>query len=362
MSNAIQSHSVQTDANVKPSQILVMGPQASAFANALIRLKGHSEIFHAETAAEAIKLLGENEFDHVLVDNRTDGALTLTIPRLAQLKTIKHITVLAGVHSAETIAAIPGIGQVITPPYNPLEIANSLGIEVKDSRQEDRVCDHDRRKADEATTQENNTVENEEKDDRPALFKVLSAIVHFIPGLTPILSMLYKNIALTILAALFVAFVSYGSEDKIAVLREAANGQLQHRTTISAGNGFWADQPGDLDQRVGGAGVGGGAGGQRAGVAHGGAHQLEAALDVVLLLLGHPVEPDGARACVIQRVLPQRMANALAAPFGAADVEPEKGEAVRVIDDRDGRHRHTIRFGDKEPLGIGGVKGGSKTC
>jgi len=210
MSTAIHNHTVQADTNVKPSQILVMGPQASAFANALVRLKGHSEIFHAETAAEAIKLLGENEFDHVLVDNRTDGALTLTIPRLAQLKTIKHITVLAGVHSAETIAAIPGIGQVITPPYNPLEIANSLGIEVKDSRKEDRDCDHDRRKADEATVQEDSTVENEEKDDRPALFKVLSAIVHFIPGLTPILSMLYKNIALTILAALFVAFVSYG--------------------------------------------------------------------------------------------------------------------------------------------------------
>ena len=42
------------------------------------------------------------------------------------------------------------------------------------------------------------------------------------------------------------AFVSYGSEDKIAVLREGTTGQLAHVSTLSAGNGFWVDRPGDL--------------------------------------------------------------------------------------------------------------------
>lgn len=42
------------------------------------------------------------------------------------------------------------------------------------------------------------------------------------------------------------AFVSYGAEDKIAVLREDANGQLQYTSAIAAGGGVWIDQPGDL--------------------------------------------------------------------------------------------------------------------
>lgn len=42
------------------------------------------------------------------------------------------------------------------------------------------------------------------------------------------------------------AFVSYGAEDKVAVLREGSNGQLSYVSAISSGGGFWADQPGDL--------------------------------------------------------------------------------------------------------------------
>ncbi|MGB7285525.1 MAG: hypothetical protein WBC71_01200 [Salaquimonas sp.] len=222
--SALPFNSQNTKSGVAPSLILVMGPQASAFASALVRLDGNTEIYHAETAAEAIDLLSNNKFDHVLVDNRTDGTLTLTIPRLAQLDSVKCVTVLAGPKSAESISAIPGIGHVITPPYNPIEIANALQIEVKDSRKQSvddnglarRADDQDITNQPEAPAQ--GSTENELEPDEdytkageaPALVKFLSTAVNFIPGFTPLLSMLYKNLALTILAALFAAFVSYG--------------------------------------------------------------------------------------------------------------------------------------------------------
>jgi hypothetical protein len=200
------------------SRILVMGPQASAFVAALVRLKGNSEISHAETAAEAIEMLNNGHFDHVLIDNRTDGALTLTIPRLAMLKSIGRLTVLAGPNSSQTIAAIPGIGQVITPPYNPIEIANSLGIEIKDSRKLDESDnEYSRRSDDDAEVLEQVSKADEIKPDNfeteeeaPLFIRAIVSIANFIPGLTPLISMLYKNVALTILAALFVAFISYG--------------------------------------------------------------------------------------------------------------------------------------------------------
>ena len=211
--------------NQAKSRILVMGPQARAFASALVRLNGNTDIFHAETAAEAVELLGNSRFDHVLIDNRTDGALTLTIPRLASMKSIGRLTVLAGPNSAETIAAIPGIGQVITPPYNPLDIADSLGIEVRDSRKNQVASGEHTRRAEDVMESGNppapeitadNIVASERdaaqaESDEPSLaVRILLQIVNFIPGLTPLISMLYKNVALTILAALFVAFVSYG--------------------------------------------------------------------------------------------------------------------------------------------------------
>lgn len=204
------------------SRILVMGPQAQAIANALLRMKGNAQVRHAENLHNAIELLEADTFDHVLVDNRADGTLTLSIPRLAQLDTINRLTVLAGPNSAESIAAIPGIGQVITPPYNPIEIANSLGIDVVDSRKTERDGDNlGRRETDFEETQkarpdidqpieQNYNQEAVITDERHPVIKVISALVNFIPGLTPVLSALYKNTALVLLAGLFVAFLSYG--------------------------------------------------------------------------------------------------------------------------------------------------------
>lgn len=210
----------------KPTPVLVIGPAAHALAKALIRMKGNADIHSADTAKEALELLKTQEFDHVLIDNRNDGTLSLTIPALSRVETIGKLTVLAGPKSYDAISAIPGVGSVISEPYNPVEIANSLNIDIVDSRkQSDESNNQGRRENDDIKSDvvEDNTqteethgevadtsAEQESEEQRPIAIRILSALVNFIPSLTPIISMLYKNAALTILAALFIAFVSYG--------------------------------------------------------------------------------------------------------------------------------------------------------
>jgi len=113
------------------SRIMVMGPAAHGIAAALVRMQSNSEIHSANTAAEAIEILKTGDFDHLLIDNRADGAMSLTIPALSRLDSIENITVLAGPESSSSISALPGVASVITEPYNPLEIAKSLDIEVR---------------------------------------------------------------------------------------------------------------------------------------------------------------------------------------------------------------------------------------
>jgi len=211
---------------LKPVPILVIGPAAHALAKALVRMESNTNIQSADTAAEALELLKTQAFEHVLIDNRNDGSLSLTIPALSRVKTIGKLSVMAGPQSQEAISAIPGVGAVITAPFNPVDIANSLSIQFTDSRKQSNDSNNQgRREKDKPITtnvenseevQENHgevatdTSADQENEQRPIAIRILSALVNFIPSLTPILSMLYKNAALTILAALFVAFVSYG--------------------------------------------------------------------------------------------------------------------------------------------------------
>ncbi len=199
------------------SRIMVMGPAAHGIAAALVRMQSNSEIHSANTAAEAIEILKTGDFDHLLIDNRADGAMSLTIPALSRLDSIKNITVLAGAQSSPSISALPGVASVITAPYNPVKIANSLDIEIRDSRSSNQPEQNKGRRAEDKSVAkeihgevEDTSADKHEEDERPLVFRMLSALVHFIPGLTPLLSMLYKNLALTVLSALFIAFVSYG--------------------------------------------------------------------------------------------------------------------------------------------------------
>lgn len=102
-----------------------------------------------------------------------------------------------------------------------------------------------------------------------------------------------------------------------------------------------------LLEAVDGSGVGGGkcdqgavglrvAAGFQAAVADVLMRQHEARFSVARLLCLHAVETDGAGGLQLQRLVPQREAQPLAAEFGAADVETEEAEGLTITDERDG--------------------------
>ena len=213
-----------------PSQILVIGPEARALAAALVRMKGNLAVSHAETAREAVDALSQHSFDHVLVDNREDGTMALMIPQIARLDWVRNIVVLAGPRSAADIGAIQKVGAVFLPPYDASKIADSLGIDIVDQRRncETSVDTPSRRAGDisretvapETTAQADHDDHHDhddhdaqtgpEADGEKTFAQYLIYLMSHLPGITPVLSWLYKHLALTILASLFLAFVSYG--------------------------------------------------------------------------------------------------------------------------------------------------------
>ncbi|MEO0329129.1 MAG: hypothetical protein AAF217_11105 [Pseudomonadota bacterium] len=202
---------------VQLKRILVIGKAARGIANTLTRSTQSAEVFAAGNGQEALKFLQSGPFDHVLVDNRDDGTLALTIPALARVKTIGKLTILAGPQSADTISAIPGVETVIRAPYNPAEIAHALNVKLVGNRaQRQNKNNQASQKEPVEIPQPQREVErarvdeNQEEDMRPVFLKVLSALAHLVPNLTSILSTLYKNTALVLLGSLFLAFISYG--------------------------------------------------------------------------------------------------------------------------------------------------------
>ncbi len=190
--------------NSTKSSILVLGPAARELAGALLRLEANAVICSAVNLADAIELLRTKKFDHVLVDNRADGpAITLAVPRIAAVESAGKLTVLAGKTSKEQFASLHCVDTLIEAPYNPLQIAEALNIEVTDNRGNCVKDNGMRRRKDDTEVAQEPTPEI-------PLTNFPGTLARFIPGLTPLISLVYKNVALTMLCALFLAFISYG--------------------------------------------------------------------------------------------------------------------------------------------------------
>ncbi|MEZ5870791.1 MAG: hypothetical protein R3D32_02890 [Nitratireductor sp.] len=218
--SALLDHNQQIAA--APSRILVIGREARALAAALVRMRGNLTVSHAENAREASQALSSNAYDHVLVDNREDGALALMIPQIARLEQVRNIVVLAGPESELAVRAIQKVSAVFLPPYDAASIADSLGIEIVDQRRNSgialnaptrRAGDISRQTVVEDTTDQTGHDAGHDLDDGASDITFAQHVTHLmsqLPGITPVLSWLYKHLALTILGSLFLAFVSYG--------------------------------------------------------------------------------------------------------------------------------------------------------
>ncbi len=221
---------------VRPKTLLVIGAQSRALASALVRMRGNLTVVHATQVDEVLEVVAEHSFDHILVDNRDDGATALIIPRLARMGSITSLVVLAGPASAEAIRTISGVHRVFSPPFDAHAISACFGLDIEDDRKSVDVAENaPRRRAIDAIAGSGAATKTEtqapaaiqqdikspsapERGREPglAMRAAHSAsdiswwAANLLPRLTPLFSVLYKNLALTVLAALFLAFIAYG--------------------------------------------------------------------------------------------------------------------------------------------------------
>lgn len=80
--------------------------------------------------------------------------------------------------------------------------------------------------------------------------------------------------------------------------------------------------------------------------------QRETGLAVVVLLRDHAVQPDLPSGRRGHAVLPERPAEAAAAPFGQHDVQPQEGERAAVPDHGERCDRPLVQQADEEAAGV----------
>src|SRR5437870_2082394 len=93
-----------------------------------------------------------------------------------------------------------------------------------------------------------------------------------------------------------------------------------------------------------------------AAVADIGIGQPESRLAIVLLLRHYAVEPDGARAGMCDRPVPDTQPIAAAAQVTPHEIEAEECEGAIVIETGNGRGRRALELANEKPLGIDSVE------
>jgi len=84
--------------------------------------------------------------------------------------------------------------------------------------------------------------------------------------------------------------------------------------------------------------------------------QDEPGFAVIVLLIGHPVEPDGLCPGGRQNVLPECGSDPMAAQIRAGDVETQKGKLRCLGYQRHARGNIAIEPGDPEPVRVGSLE------
>src|SRR5205823_234828 len=93
-----------------------------------------------------------------------------------------------------------------------------------------------------------------------------------------------------------------------------------------------------------------------AAVADIGIGEPESRLAIVLLLRHYAVEPDGARAGMCDRPVPDTQPIAAAAQVTPHEIEAEECEGAIVMETGNGRGRRALELANEKPLGIDSVE------
>lgn len=182
--------------------LLIVGPNADMLAEAFGRILAATRIESAQRQDQALLAISANHFDAVLVDCRQDEHFQSLAIMSARQFTKGRIVMLVNDDFAQRVA---------------IDLQN-LFILSNRSSTADVLDALDYAPVNKATYETSSTAPETIEPVQPhspadmieRTGEAANWLANLLPRLTPIYSLIYKNLALTILAALFTAFVAFG--------------------------------------------------------------------------------------------------------------------------------------------------------
>ncbi len=203
---------VERRSSQEPVRVMFVGASLSGVTKVFRRGDEAVEVEHSNSIREFLEKLEDEAFarslDCVMVDQRRhDRGSELHVARLAETKKVPHLIIMTDPEFADLYHGMPGIEEVLVSPVAPQQIVQSI-IAASEKNDKPRLeqpeggCD---------VAPE--TKPPEEKPDNA--FRTTVEIARNIDGrlwqkFVPLVSFLYKKMAILVLSALFLTFLFYG--------------------------------------------------------------------------------------------------------------------------------------------------------
>ncbi len=203
---------VERRAHQAPLKVMFVGPDLAGVTGIFRRGDEPIEVEHASSLSELQDLLDSHSYDCVMIDQRRqDAGDPLKITALAASQQVSHLIVMAAPDAADTYRQITGIQDVLETPVAPQRIVECI---VSAAESAARVDAEAAEAAGEIPAAEDLVVQpGPEIDDNE--FETSVSAVKKLDGMLwqkflPLVSFLYKKMAIAILSALFLTFLFYG--------------------------------------------------------------------------------------------------------------------------------------------------------
>ena len=182
-------------------RLLIAGADAEAMAVAFARILPNVKIETAQRPDQAILAMSAHFFDATLVDCRKQAHLGSLAVLAARQSKRGRAVLLAEQGFAFAGEVIPENLQLFDNGRSSAELLEALGFAAPEPF---------KTAAPAAMTSGSKTADAARAIPAKTLSRSSSWLAHLLPRLTPLYSLVYKNLALAILGALFAAFVAFG--------------------------------------------------------------------------------------------------------------------------------------------------------
>ncbi len=198
----------------RPLAVLYIGTDTQQIEKSLKRIDRAHQLHIVQSVSDAMQLARDAFIDCAIIDQRNEtNQSALMTASLAALATVDRIIVLANPENAATYEQLGPKCQVLTSPFKTFELTRYIfdgdtGIDAKQ------------------------TARSRFKTLLDAIRKLKLPKIQFSRQVIPVVSFIYKNTALVLLASLFMIFLSYGVLISFFLLSDSWGTPM----TLSSGN------------------------------------------------------------------------------------------------------------------------------